>query len=117
MAENIKTAFNDKFFDPASNQYATGSQTSNALAIYLGMVPPQRTAAVMKNLVEDIMIEHKGHVSTGIIGSNALAQALPQHGAASVMYTIANQNTYPSLGEQVMKAPPPFVKPMSAARG
>ena len=101
LAGNIKEAFNRRFFDSASNQYAAGSQTSNALPLYLDMVPQDKTPAVVKNLVDDIVAKHDGHLSTGIIGSNALAQALPQHGAADVMYRIAMQTTYPSLGYQV----------------
>jgi alpha-L-rhamnosidase len=102
-AQNIKAAFNRRFFDPASNQYATGSQTSNALPLYLGMVPQANVQPVIKNLLDDIITKHNGHLSTGIIGSNALAQALPQFGATDVMYRIATQTTYPSLGYQVMQ--------------
>jgi len=103
LAQNIKEAFNRRFFDSASNQYATGSQTSNAIALYLDMVPQEKVPAVVKSLVDDIVTKHDGHLSTGIIGSNALAQALPQYGAAEVMYRIATQTTYPSLGYQVMQ--------------
>ncbi|MBI4165416.1 MAG: family 78 glycoside hydrolase catalytic domain, partial [Acidobacteria bacterium] len=103
LAQEIKEAFNRRFFDSASNQYATGSQTSNALALYLGMVPQEKVPAVVKNLVDDIINKHNYHVSTGIIGSNAVVQTLPQHGAADVMYRIATQTTYPSLGHQVMQ--------------
>ena len=103
LALNIKEAFNRRFFDFGSNQYAAGSQTSNALPLYLDMVPQERVPAVVKNLVDDIVTKHNGHLSTGIIGSNALAQALPQFGAAAVLYRIATQTTYPSLGYQVMQ--------------
>lgn len=102
LARDIKEAFNRHFFDSATNQYASGSQTSNALALFLDLVPPDKTAAVTKNLVDDIIYKHDYHVSTGIIGSNALAHALPQQGAASLMYKVATQTTYPSLGHQVI---------------
>jgi len=103
LAENIKDAFNEEFFTENTNQYATGSQTSNALPLYLGMVPGGREEAVAKNLVDDIMITHNGHLSTGIIGANALEQALPEYGWANVMYEIATQTTFPSWGYQVLK--------------
>ena len=101
LAENIKHAFNGKFLDQATNQYAGGSQTSNAIALYFGMVPEGREKAVAKNLAHDIMITHKGHLSTGIIGINALEQALPEFGLASVMYEIATQTTFPSWGYEI----------------
>jgi alpha-L-rhamnosidase len=56
----------------------------------------------MRNLVEDIVEKHDSHLSTGIIGSNALVQVLPERGEASLMYKIATQTTFPSLGAQVM---------------
>jgi alpha-L-rhamnosidase len=101
-AERILKAFNRRFFSANTNQYGSGSQTSNALPLYLEMVPRQKVPAVMKNLLNDIIHEHDTHVSTGIVGSNALVQALPRYGGAEVMYRLANQTTYPSLGEQVM---------------
>ncbi len=103
LAQSINAAFNRNFLDSSTNQYATGSQTSNALPLYLGMVPPASIQAVVKNLIDDIITKHNGHLSTGIIGSNALAQALPRFDATDVMYRIVTQTTYPSLGYQVMQ--------------
>ena len=101
LAESIKEAFNRIFFDSATGEYSTGSQTSNALPLYLDMVPEKNVQEVVKHLVDDIVEKHSGHLSTGIIGSNALAQTLPQHGATEVEYEIATQTTYPSLGYQI----------------
>ncbi len=67
LAQNIKDAFNKRYFDPSTNQYATGSQTSNALPVYLDMAPPEKVPAIVKNLVDDIVTKHDTHVSTGII--------------------------------------------------
>ena len=103
LAEAIKDAFNREFFDETTNQYGTGSQTSNAMALYLRLVPDGREQAVLLNLVEDILINHDGHLSTGIIGTNALAQVLGKYGRAEVMYEITTQTTFPSWGEQVLK--------------
>ena len=101
LAEKIKNAFNRAFYDSTTDQYATGSQTSNALPLSLGLVPRDKIPIVIRNLVDDITNKHTTHVSTGIIGSNALVEVLPQSGAAELMYSLATQNTYPSLGHQV----------------
>ena len=103
LAEKIKAAFNREFLNQDTNEYSTGSQTSNAMALYFDMVPEGRQEAVLKNLVDDILIDHNGHLSTGIIGTNALEQVLGKHGRADVMYTIASQTTVPSWGHQVLK--------------
>ena len=103
LAENIKSAFNQEFFNESTNQYATGSQGSNAVPLYLRMVPEEREQAVLQNLVEEILINHDGHLSTGMIGTNALAQVLGASGRADVMYEITTQTTFPSWGQQVLK--------------
>ncbi len=103
LAENIKDAFNMEFLDEDTNQYATNSQTSNSLPLYMGIVPEGREKAVAKNLVEDIIATHNGHLSTGIIGTNSLEQALPEYGWANVMYEITTQTTFPSWGYEVLK--------------
>jgi len=45
LAGKIKKAFNEKFLNKQTNQYATGSQTSNAMALHLGLVPEERQEA------------------------------------------------------------------------
>ena len=101
LAEEIKAAFNRRFLDPDTNNYATGSQTANALPLALGLVPEERVAAVLANLVRDIEERHAGHLSTGMLGTNALVNVLPRHGAADVMYRIATQTTFPSWGHMI----------------
>jgi alpha-L-rhamnosidase len=102
LAVKIGDAFNAQFLNPETNQYATGSQTSNALPLSLDLVPGGRERAVLKNLVDDIVQTHDGHLSTGIVGTNALEQALPRYGRADVMYGIATQTTFPSWGYGVV---------------
>ena len=103
LAENIKKAYNEKFLNKETNQYSTGSQTSNAMSLQLGLVPKERKKAVLANLVDDIMIKNEGHLSTGILGTNALEQVLGKLGRADVMFKIATQTTYPSWGYTISK--------------
>ena len=103
LTEAIKDAFNREFLDESTNEYGTGSQASNALPLYMRLVPEGREQAVLNNLVDEIMINHNGHLSTGIMGTNALEQVLGEYGRADIMYEIATQTTFPSWGEQVMK--------------
>ena len=101
LADAIGDAFNRRFLDPASGRYAGGSQTSQALALSLGLVPAAHEAAALASLVDDIEGRHDGHLSTGIIGAGALQQVLPEHGQGEVMYRIATQTTYPSWGHTI----------------
>ena len=101
LADAIRDAFNRRFLDPASGRYASGSQTAQALALSLGLVPAAHEAAAVASLVDDIVNRHDGHLSTGIIGAGALQHVLPEHGQGEVMYRIATQTTYPSWGHTI----------------
>ena len=101
LAEEIKAAFNRRFLDPESNDYATGSQTANAVPLALGLVPEERVGAVLANLIREIEENHAGHLSTGMLGTNALVNVLPRHRAAELMYRIATQTTFPSWGYMI----------------
>ncbi len=101
LADEIKAAFNEEFFDASAGYYGTGTQTANALALSFDMVPESRREAVVKHLAHDVAVTHNGHLSTGIIGTDALEQTMARHGLAELMYGIATQTTPPSWGYQV----------------
>ena len=101
LADEIKKAFNAKFLDPKTNQYGTGSQTSNAFPLYLGLVPEGREQAVVENLAGNIVAEHDTHLWVGIIGTKALVEVLPARGQGQLMYQLAIQTTYPSWGYMI----------------
>jgi len=50
LADRIKEAFNKKFLK--NDRYASGSQTSNILPLFLDMVPEDKKEAVLKSLVD-----------------------------------------------------------------
>ncbi len=103
LASHIKAAFNTRFLNRHANQYATGSQCSNALPLFLGLVPETDKIAVLENLVEDIIVNHKGHLSTGNQGTKYVLQVLTDHGQTDVAYAIVTQTTYPSWGYMISK--------------
>jgi alpha-L-rhamnosidase len=102
LADRIRDAFNTEFLDEATGQYATGSQTANALPLYLGMVPENRRESIAKSVVDDVR-NHDGHLTTGIIGTNALVHVLSDWGYTDVLYGIATKTTYPSWGYAVVR--------------
>ncbi len=103
LAADIRAAFNERYFDDEAANYATGSQGSNAISLALGLVPAGHEDRVLANIVSDIEDNCDGHLSTGMLGTDALARVLPAAGRADVFFTIATQTTFPSWGEQVAK--------------
>src|SRR5262249_12474320 len=80
-----------------------GGQGSLAVPLEMAIVPQEHRAAVLENLVSDVLDKHNGHLSTGIIGTRALAEALPRFGRSDVMLTICSQKTFPGWGYEIEK--------------
>lgn len=100
LREKVKTAFNNEFFNEKTKQYGTGSQASNAMPLFAGLVNPKDKQAVLDNLVKDI--EEKGYrLSTGDVGNRYLFQALAMNGLNEVMYKMHDHNEVPGYGFQL----------------
>jgi alpha-L-rhamnosidase len=98
LAGQIKDAFNKEFLVENTNNYATGTQTANALPLFLDMVPKDRRGAVVGNLHNDILYRQNTHVTTGFIGLRYLMPLLTELGSSDLAYDLAVQTTYPSWG-------------------
>jgi len=103
VAQKVKQAFNKRFFDPATNTYESKTQCAYVLPLAMGLVPEDRRQAVIDNLVQDIMVTHKQHVSTGLVGMFFYMRTLMNANRGDVAYAVANQKTRPSWGYMVSK--------------
>ena len=54
LAAQVRTAFLAEFYDAKKHTFATGSQTSLAMPLALGLVPDADRDAVLANLIADI---------------------------------------------------------------
>ncbi len=102
-ATNIKEAYNKKFFNHETKNYNDGSQMANAFPLYLGLVPEEYQKDVLNNLVHDIEINNNGHLTTGVLGSKYMIDALVKYGRADIAYSLATQTGYPSWSDMVQK--------------
>ncbi|KAG0624280.1 hypothetical protein M758_3G236400 [Ceratodon purpureus] len=100
QAERIRDAFNARFFNPDTHQYATGSQCANAMAIVMGLVDPDHRAAVLQNIVTDI--EVKG-ITAGDVGYRYLLRALADCNRSDVIFHMNNQSDKPGYGMMLAK--------------
>lgn len=100
LSEEIKEAYNKKFFDPATKQYATGSQYANAISLYLCLTDDKDRQAVLDNLVADIR-RRGNRLTTGDVGNRYLYQALALNGRNDVMYDLHNHDDTPGYGFQI----------------
>lgn len=100
LAEEVRKVLNTKFFNATTKQYSTGSQTANALAIYMDIVEPANRQAVLNNLVKDIKA-HGNRLTTGDIGNRYLFQTLATNGLNELMYKMFNHEEAPGYGFQL----------------
>ncbi|MDR6561985.1 MULTISPECIES: family 78 glycoside hydrolase catalytic domain [unclassified Arcicella] len=94
----IIKAFNKKFLDSKKGQYSNGTVTANLLPLMYNMIPANEKAKVWKSIVEKVLVENKGHISTGVIGTQWLMRGLSENGRPDIAYTIASNHDYPSWG-------------------
>lgn len=100
LAEEVRRAFNIRWYNAAEKSYATGSQTALAMAIYLDIVDPENRSEVLSTLVEEI--KSKGNrLTTGDIGNRYLFQTLAGNGLNELMYTMHHHEEAPGYGFQL----------------
>jgi alpha-L-rhamnosidase len=110
LAQNIKTAFNNRFFNTTLHRYtATGNggttgatQTAQAVALDAGLVPEGERANVLNYLVENIYAYQPfgggPHLSGGTIGLAPVVRALLEGGRSDVLWDVLQEDTRPSYG-------------------
>lgn len=101
LADNIGAAVNAKYLDVAHGTYGTGTQSSDAFALAMGIVPAADKQAVLDHLIGSIRAAGN-HLTVGEIGLPALLSALSTNGRDDVIYDLTTQTTAPSWGYQVV---------------
>ncbi len=103
LAERVYLGFNRRFFKAAAGAYETETQCSAVLPLAFGLVPKAHREAVVRKLIDDITVAHRGHTSVGLIGMQWQMQVLTDVGHPEVAYQIATQTTRPSWGYMISK--------------
>ena len=73
LAEKIRAAFNEKFYDATNHSYATGSQCANAIPLVFGICEESNRADVIDAIVRDV---RKNGLTAGDVGYRYLLRAL-----------------------------------------
>ncbi|MDP4208627.1 MAG: family 78 glycoside hydrolase catalytic domain [Bacteroidota bacterium] len=102
LASEVKNAFNRNFFNKETKQYGTGSQTANAMAIYMKLVEPEYKEAILDNLIKDVR-NHNNSLTAGDIGYRYLLRVLDDEGRSDVIFDMNNRSDVPGYGYQLAK--------------
>ena len=98
LAADIQTAYLGKFLNPTNGEIGFGTQSEQAFALYLNLVPAPQRSVVTKFLLDEIGEPHQAHLSTGIFGTKFLLDALSREGHADLAAAIVGQKTFPGWG-------------------
>lgn len=101
-ATAVKAAFNKKFFNKKTKQYGTGSQTANAMAVYMKLVQRRNKKSVVDNIVKDIR-NRKNGLTAGDIGYRYLLKVLHEEGRSDVIFDMNSRSDIPGYGYQLAK--------------
>ncbi|MEA5460407.1 family 78 glycoside hydrolase catalytic domain [Arcicella sp. LKC2W] len=100
LALDVKKSFNETFFNPETKQYASGSQTANAMAVYMKLVEPADKKAVVENIVKDIR-KRNNSLTAGDIGYRYLLRVLEDEGKSEVIFEMNNRSDVAGYGYQL----------------
>ena len=102
LANEIRGAFQKKFYDPETGSCSTGSQTSYAMSLYTGILPDQDYEKVFNNLIDSIE-QHDYALTSGDIGYHFLVRVLSENGRSDILYKMNNRSDRPGYGLQLKK--------------
>ena len=88
-ADGIRQSFNRTFYNSQKKTYDAGNQCSQALPLYLKMVPDSDYQAVLQHLINDIKT-HGSRLTTNDVGNRYLCSVLIENGQRELLYTMLN---------------------------
>jgi len=100
-AAEIKAAYNRKYFNTETAQYANNTVTANILSLDLGLVPDGFEDKVMQNIIDVTEKDFGGHISCGVLGIQHFMRCLTRKGQLPLAWKVVNQRTYPSYGYMI----------------
>lgn len=102
LGEAVKESYNRAFFNDSTKQYATGSQTANAMSVYMQLTDVANKPAVIENLVADIRAHNNG-ITAGDIGYRYLLRVLDEEGRSDVIFDMNSRSDVPGYGLQLAR--------------
>ncbi len=102
LAEKIRGAFNEKFYNATNHFYATDSQCANAIPLVMDICEPPNRPAGVDAIVRDV--RSRGNALTaGDVGYRYLLRALADGGRSDVIFDMNDQTNKPGYGMQLAK--------------
>lgn len=101
QAEAMKQAVHKAFFDEATHSYVLNEQTYLALPLLIGLPPEPLQSKVLDNLERNIRVVHKGHITSGVLGTYLQLKYLTRAGRGDLIHTMLSQPGRPGWGHML----------------
>jgi alpha-L-rhamnosidase len=106
LAEKIKKAYNERFYDQEKKHYwdkdplpgFNAMQAANLIPLQMGLVPEKNRTFVADKVIQDIVVAQQYRLFTGIMGTKAAVDVLPDYTGSELLYQVATQKEYPGWG-------------------
>ena len=102
MAEEIRKAFNTKFYNSVTKSYSTGSHTAYSMPLFFGIVDDSCKNYVVENLIKSINDNNKA-LTAGDVGYRYLLRTLEEEGKSQLIYEMNSKTDVPGYGYQLSK--------------
>ena len=107
MADDVKQAFNTRFWNVNSGQYEQGSQTASAMALFMDLATEENRSRVLQTLVDDITTRVDSAkagdalVTAGDVGYRYVLQALREGNRSDVVWQMNRRDDVPGYAYQL----------------
>ena len=96
-SNKLKELINSKYLNTLTGVYANGTQTAQALALYLGIVPKGKEQLVAARLQEAVL-KTDYFLDFGLLGSKTVPAMLTKYGYVEDAFKMVTKETAPSWG-------------------
>lgn len=100
LAQAIRQAMLEKWWDETTYTVATGSQGCQTFALWLGILPEHQRAMAARRLRDDL-IANDYRITTGNLTTRYLFEVLCDYGYVDEAWTLITREKYPSLGYMI----------------
>jgi len=97
-ADSLRPVVHKAFFNPETRTYADGDQIDLAFPLLTNVVPADCREEIIRQLEQDILQKRAGHLAVGLVGIPVLVKLLMTLDRNDLIFTFANQDTYPGWG-------------------
>ena len=94
LSKEIKEAYLEKFIIKGEGRFDPFTQGSQSFALYTGITPKDEIEDAVAELIKNI-VDHDGHLTTGIFGTKYLLDVLSGYGYADIASKMVSQKGFP----------------------